>query len=186
VCQALLGDTRLFQLLARMDEDLAAKAQAEGCACGGRLHRARYPRKPRGSPAELEEGYAWRHSFCCAREGCRRRKTPSSVRFLGRRVYLGVVVLLATACESGLSRRRVAALREQLGVSERTLRRWRTWWRETFPRTRFWRTARAGFVPSVAVGELPISLVERFAGADEIERVARMLAFLGPLSAGAC
>lgn len=185
MCQELLGDTRLFRLLARMDEDLAAQAQAEGCVCGGRLHRARYPRKPRGSPAALEEAYAWRHSFCCAREGCRRRKTPVSVRFLGRRVYLGAVVLLATACQGGLTRRRVAALRERLGVSERTLRRWRTWWRETFPKTRFWRTARAGFVPPVAPGELPASLVERFAGADAIERGVRLLAFLAPLSAGA-
>lgn len=183
MCQELLGDTRLFRLLARMDEDLAGQGQAEGCPCGGRLHRARYPRKPRGSPTELEEAYAWRHSFCCAREGCRKRKTPVSVRFLGRRVYPGVVVLLATACEGGLTRRRVAALRERLGVSERTLRRWRTWWRETFPRTRFWRTARAGFVPPVAVAELPASLVERFVGADERERVIRMLVFLGALSA---
>lgn len=186
MCQALLGDTRLFQLLARMDEDLAAQARAEGCACGGRLHRARYRRKPRGSPADVDALLAWRHSFCCAEAGCRRRKTPISVRFLGRRVYLGAVVLLATACEGGLSRRRVAALRERLGVSERTLRRWRTWWRETFPRTRFWRTARSGFVPPVAVGALPGSLVERFVGADERERAIRMLAFLGPLSAGAC
>jgi len=184
VCQELLGDTRLFQLLVRMDEDLAAKAQAEGCACGGRLHRARYPRKPRGSPAELEEAYASRHSFCCAREGCRRRKTPSSVRFLDRRVYLGVVVLLATACEGALSRRRVAALRERLGVSERTLRRWRTWWRETFPRTRFWRTARGGFVPAVAIGALPASLLERFRGAHEAERVIRVLRFLAALAGG--
>jgi len=166
---------------------LRRRRRPRAAPAGGRLHQARYPRKPRGSPAELgEEAYAWRHSFCCAREGCRRRKTPVSVRFLGRRVYVGVVVLLATACESGLSRRRVAALRERLGVSERTLRRWRTWWRERFPGTRFWRTARAGFVPPVAVDALPASLVERFVGAEPIEQVVRLLRFLGPLSLGPC
>jgi hypothetical protein len=184
VCQQVLGDTRLFELLRVIDADLADAAQVEGCACGGRLHRARYPRKPRGGPPELAEGYAWRHSFCCAREGCRRRKTPISVRFLGRRVYLGVVVLLATACQSGLTRRRVAALRERLGVSERTLRRWRAWWRETFPQTAFWRSARSGFVLPVESAALPVSLVERFVGADAIERVSRVLRFLAPLSAG--
>ncbi len=182
MCQELLGDTRLLRLLAQMDEDLAAQAQAEGCACGGRLHRARYPRKPRGSPADIDALLAWRHSFCCAEAGCRRRKTPISVRFLGRRVYLGVVVLLATVGEGGLSRRRVAALRERLGVSERTLRRWRAWWRETFPRTRFWRAARGSFVPPVESTALPASLVERFVGADAIERVSRVLHFLTPLA----
>jgi len=31
---------------------------------------------------------SWRFSFCCARDGCRTRKTPPSFRFLGRKVYL--------------------------------------------------------------------------------------------------
>jgi hypothetical protein len=97
-------------------------------------------------------------------------------------VYLGVVVLLATACEGGLTRRRVAALRERLGVSERTLRRWRTWWRETFPRTALWRTARGGFVPPVEGSQLPASLIQRFAGGDEMRRVIRALRFVTPLS----
>ncbi len=129
MCQQVLGDARLFELLARIDAEIAEEARAKGCSCGGRLHRARYRRKPRGGPPDLDEGYEWRHSFCCAQLGCRKRKTPLSVRFLGRRVYLGVVVLLATACEGGLTRRRVAMLRERLGVWERTLRRWRVWWR---------------------------------------------------------
>lgn len=185
MCQQVLGDARLFELLIQIDADLAEAARAAGCACGGRLHGARYPRKPRGSPPALEPAMARRASFCCAREGCRRRKTPASVRFLGRRVYVGVVVLLATVGAHGLSRRRVATLRAQLGVSERTLRRWRRWWREAFPQTSFWRTARAGFVPPVAGPELPGALLERFRGADALERVSRVLRFLAPLAAGA-
>jgi len=47
VCQDLLADTRLFHLLARMDEDLAAQAQAEGCPCGGRLHQTVAALRPR-------------------------------------------------------------------------------------------------------------------------------------------
>ncbi len=183
--QGVLGDARLFELLARVDGDLAAEAQAAGCGCGGRLHRARYPRKPRGGPPELGEEYGWRHSFCCAETDCRKRKTPISVRFLGRRVYLGVVVVLASALEGGLTRRRVATLGERLGVTERTLRRWRAWWREVFPQTAFWRTARAGFVPAVDGSALPASLVARFLGREAIERIARVLRFLAPLSGGA-
>jgi hypothetical protein len=46
---ALLADGRLYQLLQRFDDDLAAEQHAGGCLiCGAVLHSARYPRKPRG------------------------------------------------------------------------------------------------------------------------------------------
>lgn len=94
------------------------------------LLRADYPRKPRGvAHVVLEESYSRRLSFCCEREGCRRRVTPESVRFLGRRVFLGAVVVLATALAHGLTARRRQALCERLAVSGRTLGRWCRWWR---------------------------------------------------------
>ncbi len=89
----LLGDARLYDMLQRIDEDLAGQARAAGCRCGGRLDSARYRRKPRGGPAGLSASYEQRLSFCCAAEGCRKRTTPPSVRFLGRKVYLGAVVV---------------------------------------------------------------------------------------------
>ena len=57
-----------------IDQDTAARAHAAGCrACGGVLHRADYPRKPRGvAHAVLEERDRRRLSFCCEREGCLR------------------------------------------------------------------------------------------------------------------
>ena len=58
------------------------------------LHSARYRRKPRGRPAGLGEEHDWRFSFCCARDGCRTRRTPPSFRFLGRKVYLATMVVL--------------------------------------------------------------------------------------------
>ena len=180
--QAVLREARLYELLTRIDAELAAEAQAEGCSCGGPLHQASYARKPRGGPPDLDRAFERRASFCCAERECRRRKTPASVRFLGRRVYLGVVVLLATALEGGLTRRRVATLRERVGVTERTLRRWQVWWREAFAETSFWRVARTRFLPPIEVGALPLSLVDRFVGADAVERAARVLRFLAPLS----
>ncbi|MCC5873384.1 MAG: hypothetical protein JJU22_13365, partial [Gammaproteobacteria bacterium] len=78
----------------RIDDDLAATARQQACRCGGALHRADYPRKPRGCPRRFREAFSWRHSFCCQR--CRGRNTPPSVRFLGRRVYLGLIVVLAS------------------------------------------------------------------------------------------
>src|SRR5579862_4247721 len=89
-CQKHLADQQLFQLLQKVDGDFAEEAHQQGCLfCGGNLHRANYDRKPRGGPQ-----WDWRFSFCCAKEDCRRRRTPPSVRFLGRKVYAGLVVVL--------------------------------------------------------------------------------------------
>jgi len=70
VCHALLRDTTLDELLFTFDQDLAAEARAAGCGrCGGTLHSARYPRKPRGGPEALGPEYETRFSFCCAADG---------------------------------------------------------------------------------------------------------------------
>lgn len=186
MCHALLGDARLYEQLLRFDEDLAARVCAGGCACGGRLHSAKYPRKPRGGPFDLE-GYDWRCSFCCDREGCRRRVTPPSLRFLGRRVYLGAVVVLVTAMLHGVTGRRAAKLRELVGVDRRTLERWRSWWREAFSSTLLWRDAKARFMPPVTEAELPASLLERFSagGRGQLMSMLKLLLPLSTLSSSA-
>jgi hypothetical protein len=129
------------------------------------LHSASFPRKPRGGLDPLPAGYDRRHSFCCAVEGCRTRRTPPSVRFLGRKVYLGAVVVLAAVLRHGLTGPRVARLRRLLGVEARTLERWRHWWRRTFAESPWWKAMRGRFVPPVSPSALPRSLLERFAGA---------------------
>src|SRR4249920_3425051 len=89
VYQALLADARFHEQLLVFDRDLAASARAARCRlCGGALHSGSYARKPRGGPAGLGQEYAERFSFCCAVDGCRKRTTPPSLRFLGRKVYL--------------------------------------------------------------------------------------------------
>lgn len=179
----LLRDPKLWALLLVFDEDLAREARAAECAaCGGELHSARYPRKPRGAPAVLGAEHDRRLSFCCAREGCRRRRTPRSVRFFGRRVYVGVVFVLVTAMRHGASAERVSELRAEIGVSRRTLARWRTWWTKAFPATAFWKTARARFSPPVRTGRLPASLADRFLPPLEVDRVVALVAFLSPLT----
>jgi hypothetical protein len=112
-----LVDARDWKLLLEADRELAAEARARGCACGGRLHSARYGRKPRrGVPWELWEDYRWRESLCCEREGCRRRMPPPSLRFLGRRVYLGALVVLVSAMTGGVTEWRAAAMRALMGM----------------------------------------------------------------------
>lgn len=184
MCLNVLGDARLYALLLKCDQDLAAIARDSGCPCGGVLHRASYERKPRGWVGEQPEGYDRRHSFCCARDGCRKRTTPPSVRFLGRKVYLAAVVVLVTALRHGVSDRRASELRRLIGASRHTLARWRTWWSETFTATAFWQVERARWVPQVSAAELPASLLERFVGGDDRTRLCRLLDFIKPITTG--
>jgi hypothetical protein len=130
----------------------------------------------------LGEDYQRRISFCCSDEECRKRTTPPSVRFLGRRVYLAAVVVLAACLEQGLTERRVAQLGLYLEVPRRTLKRWRGWWLGLFVHTAFWQHARARLMPAVDAGRLPASLFERFADADIAQQLVRLLKFLSPLS----
>lgn len=176
----LLTDATLFQALMAIDQELANTAQAGGCRrCPGRLHHGDYPRKPRGGPATLPAAYERRTSFCCAR--CRKRLTPPSVRFLGRRVYLAAVVVLACVLRHGPTPWRVARVRDLLGVSADTLARWHRWWRDAFVRTAFWKAARGRFTPSINDADLPHDLLARFPGAAVTPLIA-LLRFLSPLT----
>ena len=159
MCHDFLNDSRFYQFLLHIDQETAAEVQAGGCSCGGVLHSARYPRKPRGIREMLDASYQRRLSFCCALEGCRRRCTPPSVRFLGRKVYLGVVVIRITALEHGLTPRRRQRLIETLDLWPQTVSRWRRWWREIFPASRCWQSWRGQFVPPLVAKQL----AERFA-----------------------
>jgi len=149
--------------------------------CGDRLYRADYPRKPRGAPEGAELEHERRLSFCCGRALCRKRLTPPSVRFLGRRVWLGVVVTLACVAMHGVNAQRARKLREELGVERRTLERWRRWWRESVPQTAWWRSVCGKVAGEVCLEELPRSLWERFVG-EERERVVLLLELMLPLS----
>lgn len=177
-----LQQPSLFQFLAAIDSDLASRARMQGCSfCGGALHSACYPRKPRGGSMELEPaGATTRQSFCCER--CRKRTTPESVRFLGRRVYPGFVMVLLSAMQSGVTERRINELRLSLGVARRTLQRWRHWWREIFVQTPFWEIERGRFMPPIEHAAFPTSLLERFSGADAQSQLLLCLRFLAPLS----
>ena len=176
-CQNQLADQQLHQLLEKVDLDLAEQAHQQGCLfCGGKLHRADYDRKPRGGPE-----WDYRYSFCCAREGCRRRRTPELVRFMGRRVYAGLVVVLVSARVHGLKPERVARLREALGIERRTLERWHQWWLVTFVESSFGRAARARFLPPLCPRTRPGLLGLSFQVQRRDRRLA-LLRFLAPLT----
>lgn len=180
---AVLQDRKFYAFLLEIDGDLAAETRRSKCRyCGATLHSACYPRKPRGAPASLSLAYAVRFSFCCSADGCRRRHTPPSVRFLGPKVFLGAAVLLLTAMRQGPTPRSRRELSRLFQVSPRTLSRWRSWWREFFPHTAFWQRGRARFLPPVAEEALPGSLLDRFQGHTLFEKCLYMLKFLSPLA----
>jgi hypothetical protein len=93
-------------------------------------------------------------------------------------VYLAVVLMLL----SPPGRASGQALCDLFGIPIRTLKRWRTWWREDFPCTSFWQSARERFIPPVVIAQLPLSLLERFNGGEMAERLRQALRFIAPLS----
>ena len=180
ICLATPASGRFFF---RSTKTLPTAPARQACPCGGRLHSAKYPRKPRGGD-NLPEQYGRRLSFCCERDGCRKRVTPPSVRFLGRKVYLGAVVILVAAMRQGPSPRRVRELSQLFGADRQTIARWQVFWQEHFPQTRFWKVARSRLVPqdgnrdpsAVAPGRLPWPRpIPARTGAD-------LLRFLSPIT----
>lgn len=178
--QCDLANPQLPLLLEKVDGELSEKTRLAGClSCGGNLHSAKYKRKPRSGGKKCEDLY--RHSFCCDQDGCRKRHTPPSVRFLGRRVYWGIVVVLVSAAHHGITPKRMGALQMALGIDRRTLERWRAWWLENFVQSSFWKAARARFMPLVCEKTLPLSLGHAFA-LDQSGQLITFLRFLSPLT----
>lgn len=183
MCHAFLSESRFYQFLFRIDQEIANEVRQKGCAhCGGRLHVADYPRKPRGIRCALDESYETRLSYCCATEGCRRRCTPPSVRFLGRKVFMGVIVILVMAREHGLSKKHRKFLIEQLDLYPQTMARWRKWWRKTFPASRCWQANQGHFIPPVDHARFPGALLGRFTGGDLVQRLCHLLRLLIPMT----
>jgi hypothetical protein len=174
---------RFWLVLFAIDRDLAETVRKEGCSCGGRLHCANYLRKPRGTPVQIPKSQRLRLSFCCDRDGCRKRTPPPSVRFLGRKVYLGAIVILISALRQGPTPRRVRELSQRFGADPQTIARWQLFWREHFPQTPFWKIARARIVPAVEIVSLPYSLVEAFLSRHPRCRGwTKLLGFLSPIT----
>lgn len=171
---SLVAVASFWSTLTDIDRQLQLDLIAKGCPlCGGPLHVANHPRKPRGLPPEVEGAWSQRFNTCCGH--CRRRCMPLSVRFLGRRVYAGVVVMLATmhalVCEA----------------ASRTLGRWLAWWTQELPALWYWTVLRARFVAAVKTSRLPASLLERYEpaiGQQTEEGLINTLRALSPITTG--
>jgi hypothetical protein len=179
----LFWDVKFHLLLESIDQELADQAQKAGCPeCGHTLHQANYPRSPLGVPRQFRNHYEMRLSFCC--EDCRKRMTPFSVRFLGRRWYPGFIFLLICAFMRGITEYLMDKMQRlfRVSTSESSWKRWRRWWKGTFVRTCFWKHAQ-GRVPHLRETQrfLPRALLGAFEGSFE-EKMVSCLRFLLPLS----
>lgn len=188
MCHDFLNDASLFQSLSFLDQCIAEDVRQAGCPhCGAALHVSNYSRKPRGvGLALLGESYTCRFSFCCERDGCRKRCTPPSVRFLGRKLYLGVILILLSAREQGLSPGARYQLIDQLDIWPQTLARWQHWWTRQLPATRWWTTLRGKLMPAVDVCTLPGCLLGRIEGATLVQRLQQLSMLLMPLTSDSC
>lgn len=161
-------DGELFQRLHDIDLETAKALQRAGCPhCGGRLDRADFPRKARGVPGLAEALFERRFGLCCAREGCRKRVLPPSVRFLGRKIYSAIAIVVTCICEAARHR----------WQERRRIARWLAWWREVFVESATFITLRGRLSVAVDIAELPGSLLARVAGTGS-EQLVRFLALV--------
>lgn len=178
---SIFSNARVWAFLKQVDEAEAVRCRAAGCPhCGAAVHSATYPRKPHGLAPALRAD-ARRYSFCCA--GCRRRVTPPSARFFGRRFRVAPLFVMVSALVLG-GGARVEALGRRWGVPVLTLKRWRRWWRETFVYTRAWRAKRGELAGAPGEAVLPI-LLRRIRGRAVRSRLLRSLVWLLPWT-GCC
>jgi hypothetical protein len=180
-----LINANFHSFLDLMEQDLANQTQQRGCPkCGRKLHQANYPRSPVGILARFRDYYKERLSFCCSK--CRKRMTPPSVKFFGRRWYAAPLFILISALACGISEYRLAQVKRHFGinVTESSWKRWRRWWRELFVATTFWQQAK-GLVPSVLEinKTFPRALLTVFQG-TLAQKTCFLLKFLSPLTQG--
>jgi hypothetical protein len=175
---------KVHGVLLALDERAAERVRVAGCPrCGGRLDVANYPRKARGLNAEGEAAgaYEMRLSLCCSRDGCRHRATPPSVRFLGRKVYAALAVLLVSAGHAADTGSPPAIAVTRDAPSWATRRRYRSWWTVEFFATPWFAEMAGHFAEALVAVDAPASLLERFVGSLS-ERVTGLLRLVSPLT----
>ncbi len=102
--------------------------------------------------------------------------------FLGRKVYPGAVVVLVSVLRQKPTAMRLSRLKELVGVSARTVRRWRRWWLENFSQSRFWKGAQGHFRRPLVQHRLPLVLLDAFEAKSQLVQLVQMLRFISPVS----
>jgi hypothetical protein len=104
------------------------------------------------------------------------------VRFLGRKVYVAALVVIASVLGRQQALVGRGAPRHVQGVPARTVRRWLAFWSITFVLTTFWAEAKAFLASPVEEAMLPGSLLARFGVTTEAATLTRMLRWIAPIT----
>lgn len=177
-------DPNFFNHLLATDKQIARQVQAQNCSvCSGKLYQAHYERKPRGIPDGVDPDYVIRFSFCCATQGCRKRTTAPSLRFLSRKVYTSVILLLVFLLREKTDEAKVGCLNQYFKreIAVETIRRWRCFWLFQLPLSMTFK--RQGFSEQQKQ-TMPVSLVCLFKQLPAFEQLKKSLQWLLPLSSG--
>jgi hypothetical protein len=154
----LLENVEFQERLLRTDVDLAEQMRRRGCqrgGCGGRLHRADFPRKVRGLAVDDASSSGSRIGLCCG--WCRRRVLPPTVRFFGRSSYAFVAALVAVATTLADG---IAPGARLVGAAWSTVARWIRFLQCDLACRGEWQAARGRLPAVLALEQLPMSLVE--------------------------
>jgi len=180
----VLGYSFLYYLY-YFDQLIAEDVKSSGCQhCGSPLHNAHYSRKPRGIPrhCELVSLFSTRFSFCCSQRECRKRHTPASVRFLGRRVYVALIFMLVSSdISTAYQKENIKPSRAEPAkpVSKQTQHRWLSWWGKTFKQSSKWRYLK-GFYQQAT--QLPRDWFLAIRGQSFVDKCLCLLKHLMPFS----
>lgn len=184
----LLNDAIFYNRLLEIDRLIASQVKEKGCPhCQGKLNQSHFLRAPRGIPENTATDYRIRFSYCCAQEGCRKRLTPPSMRFLSRKVYSSVIIFVIFYFNVPSDEARIDklhALLDNIGsvenLSVETIRRWRHYWTRILPDTHTWKCST--FHRSLSK-TLPVSLLHQFQGHLK-QQLQKSLQWLLPLTSG--
>ena len=177
--EVLLND-KSWEKLYNLDKEEAQRVKKRNCLdCGGKLDSSNYLRKPRGF--ETQKRFEVRFSFCC--RNCRKRHTPKSLRFLGRKVYWFFVVVLSSY-QVEQRQESIFKLSNLLRLCERTLCRWIWQWNSRVAFSSIWKKLK-GLLQLPLLGDKFITeLWSHFElSEDKLEtKILHLLNFLSPLS----
>jgi hypothetical protein len=158
----LLKKKSFFHRLYIIDKNIAKQYREMPCPhCGGTLHFANYLRKPRGEFKRLPERFLLRFSLCCCEEGCRKRLAPPSCRFLDRKVYWYVAILIIVS-EYQNKNINVFNLAKRFEISRNTITRWIHFYQDIFPSSSQWQRIRGQVAAVIKNNELPSNLVSYY------------------------
>lgn len=160
----LIKKKNLFSHLYEIDKNTAEQYRQLPCPhCSGPLYFSNYMRKPRGEPEDVPEKYFIQFSLCCGTAGCRKRLIPPSCRFLGRKVYwFAVILCILTDWQNANEKITVSEWSIQTGISRNTIKRWLSFFHDTFPASRTWCRLRGQISACVRNSSLPSSFINYY------------------------